>query len=191
VTHDALRARGREALAAVRDERLAAARRRVQRAAAGDGEQVEGLAASYLEAAREAAAGGTLAREQALTLEEVEGALGLDPREQREFRRQLAGYLEALAERGEPFQAREDERLWSALESVQFARLSGLLATASHAALGRDPADSAAAEEREALLLRLMLQEGCQRAEAELLLGEALGSLAAADQEPAERRGAA
>ncbi len=191
VTHDALRALGREALAAVRDERLAAVRRRVQRAAAGDGEQVERLAASYLEAAREAAAGGTLAREQALTLEEVEGALGLDPREQREFRRQLAGYLEALAERGEPFQAREDERLWSALESVQFVRLSGLLATASHAALGRDPANSPAAEEREALLLRLMQQEGCQRAEAELLLGEALGSLAAADQEPAERRGAA
>ena len=45
--------------------------------------------------------------------------------------------------------------------------------------------------ECEALLLRLMLQEGCVRTEAELLLREALGSLASAAEEPAERRGAA
>ncbi|MDA0948480.1 MAG: serine protein kinase [Planctomycetota bacterium] len=191
VTHDALRSRGREALAAVREDWLSEVRRRVQRAAAGDGESLQLLAESYLGAAREAAGGAAPAREQAQVLEEVEGALGLDPREQREFRRQLVGYVEGLAQRGDPFQPRADARLWGALERVQFIRLSGLLATASGAAAEGGPAESAAVMECEALLLRLMLQEGCVRTEAELLLREALGSLASAAEEPAERRGAA
>ena len=186
VTHDALRSRGRDALAAVREEWLAAVRRRVQRAAGAEGRQLEELAHAYLQAVRLAATGETLPRAQAQVLEEVEGALGLDPREQREFRRQLGAYVEALEERGEPFRPREDARLWTALEAARFIRLSGLLAAGAGA-----EAEHEAHQEREALLRRLMAQEACARAEAELLLSEALGSLATAAEAPAERRGAA